>query len=203
MTKKAGNGVDNGIPLCYLCHATIDRYNEQCKRGNKYKPEELKARRNQVYEEYTRDIVPPIDVALTTNFRNNPKLKYLPPKVATAVAHQSDTHPVRVRIKAKVAVGGDEKGLVDDRHGYYDGRIMWNMNPRDVFFGSFNIKKEYAEQASEKELVIEIGVTVIDELGREHQLLSRCWRYVGDGKNQLWNPEPVTLAEWIRIRAQK
>jgi hypothetical protein len=119
------------------------------------------------------------------------------------VAHQSDTHPVRIRIKAKVAVGGDEKGLVDDRHGYYDGRIMWNMNPRHVFFGSFNIKKEYAEQASEKELVIEIGVTVIDELGREHQLLSRCWRYVDDGKNQLWNPEPVTLAEWIRIRAQK
>ena len=41
---------DNGIPLCFDCHQDIGSYNDEHPRGNKYRPNELKARRDQVYE---------------------------------------------------------------------------------------------------------------------------------------------------------
>jgi len=43
------NDVDNGIPLCFDCHQEIGAYNDKHPRGNKFRPEELCARRDQVY----------------------------------------------------------------------------------------------------------------------------------------------------------
>ena len=58
------NDIENAIPLCYDCHAKIGRYNVEHPRGNKYKPDELKARRDQIYEHYTRHLVPPLNIQL-------------------------------------------------------------------------------------------------------------------------------------------
>jgi hypothetical protein len=44
------NDEDNGIPLCFDCHQQIGSYNDKHPRGNKFRPEELRARRNQVYK---------------------------------------------------------------------------------------------------------------------------------------------------------
>jgi HNH endonuclease len=44
------NDEDNGIPLCFDCHQEIGSYNDKHPRGNKFRPEELRARRDQVYK---------------------------------------------------------------------------------------------------------------------------------------------------------
>ena len=64
------NDIDNALPLCFNCHSEVSRYNTEQPMGTKYKPEELKARREQVYEEFTRHLVPPIHYEITN---------YLPP----------------------------------------------------------------------------------------------------------------------------
>ena len=57
---KGGEDFDNAIPVCYYCHAQIGRYNKEHPRGNKYRIKELKKRREQIYEKYTRHLVPPL-----------------------------------------------------------------------------------------------------------------------------------------------
>ena len=58
--KENSNDIDNAIPLCYECHSEIGKYNKKHPKGNKYRPKELKARRDQIYEGQTRYLVPPI-----------------------------------------------------------------------------------------------------------------------------------------------
>lgn len=43
------NDVENGIPLCFDCHQEIGGYSDRHPKGNKFRPEELRARRGQVY----------------------------------------------------------------------------------------------------------------------------------------------------------
>jgi hypothetical protein len=43
------NDEDNGIPLCFDCHQEIGSYNVKHPRGNKIRPDELRARRDRVY----------------------------------------------------------------------------------------------------------------------------------------------------------
>src|SRR5207302_8254027 len=43
------NDEDNGIPLCFDCHQEVGSYNDSHPRGNKIRPEELRARRDRVY----------------------------------------------------------------------------------------------------------------------------------------------------------
>jgi hypothetical protein len=57
--EKGPGEIDNAIPLCYDCHAKTGRYNPKYPLGNKHRPKELKARREQVYEQHTRALVPP------------------------------------------------------------------------------------------------------------------------------------------------
>lgn len=47
--RGGSNEADNGIPVCFDCHQEIGAYNDSHPRGNKFRPEELKARRDRVY----------------------------------------------------------------------------------------------------------------------------------------------------------
>jgi len=49
-SKKGPNTEDNGIPLCLDCHQAAKAYNDKHPRGNKFRPEELRARRDLVYQ---------------------------------------------------------------------------------------------------------------------------------------------------------
>lgn len=44
------NDEENGIPLCLDCHQEIGAYRNSHPRGNKFRPEELRLRRDKVYE---------------------------------------------------------------------------------------------------------------------------------------------------------
>ena len=188
---EGGKNIDNAIPLCYDCHAEIGRYNEEHPRGNKYKPQELKARREQIYERYTRHLVPPIYFHLNQR-KIDPTKSHELPFVGFRLQHFGDSLPVNVKVEAKVVLDREDKGLVQHTKGYYDGKVRWNINPRTLFFGGFSIKEEYAK--SEKELMIELRITVIDQYGREHKFLPQCWRYIKEQNN--WNLEPRSFTEW-------
>jgi hypothetical protein len=58
--QSGTDDIDNAIPLCFECHGAVQHYNPKHPIGTKYKPSELKKRREQVYEEFTRHLVPPI-----------------------------------------------------------------------------------------------------------------------------------------------
>jgi len=44
------NEEDNGIPLCFDCHQEIGAYNDLHPKGNKFRSEELRSRRDRVYQ---------------------------------------------------------------------------------------------------------------------------------------------------------
>jgi hypothetical protein len=52
--------IENAMPLCFNCHAATGHYNQAHPLGRRYKKEELRARRDQIYEQYTRHLVPPV-----------------------------------------------------------------------------------------------------------------------------------------------
>src|SRR3989344_1525412 len=65
LTDQTLNEIDNAIPLCYECHAKVGHYNIEEPKGNKYTASELRSRREQVYEEFTRHLVPLINIQVT------------------------------------------------------------------------------------------------------------------------------------------
>jgi len=179
---KGGIDIDNAIPLCYDCHAKILAYNRLHPRGTRYRPTELKVRREQIYEKYTRHLVPPIHFEVTQNVRYS-ELKRKLPDVGFNIAHFGDSHPVRVKVEARVKLGEKDLGLLK---GHYGGEKLWNLNPRFTIFGHTSIPKEAAE--SNERLEIDVTVTIIDEYGREHLLLPMGYVYMRDHNS--WFLEP-------------
>jgi hypothetical protein len=185
---NGGNEIGNAIPVCYDCHSAIGKYNIAHPRGNKYRYEELKKRREQIYEQYTRHLVPPVLFACNQT-RPDGTVKKLP-FVGFNIQHLGDSLPVQVRVEAKIVHDGKDMGLIND--AYYNGEVKWNLNPRTGVLGGVSIPPKYVE--SGKDLKIEIRMTVIDQFEREHRLLPQCYRYVREG--DFWNLEPRSFAEW-------
>lgn len=46
---------DNGIPLCFDCHAEVGHYNPNHPRGNKFSPKELKEHRERLFQYVAKD----------------------------------------------------------------------------------------------------------------------------------------------------
>jgi hypothetical protein len=92
--RNGANDQGNAIPLCYHCHAEISHYNDEEPLGNKYRPEELKARREQIYERHTGHFVPPLLYKIT---KTNLPL----PDVGFEITHLGTYPPVKARIEAR------------------------------------------------------------------------------------------------------
>ena len=194
--RRAGNGLDNGIPLCYDCHAKIGHYNREHPRGNKYKPRELRARRNQIYDEHTRNIVPPIHFYLDQTRADGTQSDL--PFVVFHLQHLSDALPARLRIVANLKIGNSDPQIAQDGSGYYTGTTIWNINPRTVFWGGFGIIQEQLTRVNANErFIIQLNVTVIDQFDREHPLLPQSWTWVNDAEHnrRFWNLEPRSFCE--------
>lgn len=143
--------MDNGIPLCFDCHAAIGKYNKKHPLGNKYRYKELKTRREQIYEEYTKNLVPPIHFFLTQD-RINKKQNQLT-FVGFHLQHLGDSFPIRIKVEAKIILGDRDMGLTKDHTGYYTGQVKWNLNPRTLFWGGFSIPTKYCPPNSKEELI--------------------------------------------------
>lgn len=179
--KKNSDNIDDSIPVCSECHIKIGAYSSEHPKGTKYKAEELIQRREQVYEEYTRHLVPPIHFEITQNLPNNSQRSF--PDIGFNITHFGDFFPVRASVVAKIFL--DSKFL-GEPGGHYSGKEFWNMNPRLQSRGHFEVPKEAKEK--DKRLEIKVYVTIIDQYERYHELLPLGWVYERD-KNSWWlNP---------------
>lgn len=158
---RNSSDIDNAIPLCFDCHAAIGHYNREHPRGKKYGINELKARRNQIYEQHTRHLVPPVNYKLTQAGR---KL----PDVGFDLSNLGNTYPVRARIEIILVQGSRSFDPITS--GHYNGKYLWNLNPGFMVKGHFGIPSEIL-QNSDEPLRAKIDVTLIDIYEREHKLL--------------------------------
>ena len=180
--KVGLNGIDNAIPLCYDCHARIGRYNREHPRGNKFSSQELKARREQVYEEFTRHLMPPVNFKVT---QISPSRTL--PDIGFVVANYSDYLSVGLRATVGVFLGGKSLGFLP-RH--YSGAFIWNLNPRSIVSGHALAPKECAD--SMELLEVKVHLVVIDQFERNHELLPFGYVYLRDQKD--WYFEPSIIA---------
>jgi hypothetical protein len=186
--REDDNSLENAIPLCYNCHAKVHR---AAPMGSKYRPEELRKRRDQIYDEYTLSLVSPTPFEITQIIRDNPNI---PPRqlpdVGFNISHEGNTYPLRAKIKLSIYLG--DKFITLGQSGYYNGTITWHLNPLTRFYGHFSLPAECMN--SNERLTIEGKVTVIDIYDREHKLLPVCYTYVRPPRNY-WFFEPTEFAQ--------
>ena len=182
---KGTGDIDNAIPLCFNCHSEVGCYNAKHPTGNKFKPEELKARREQVYEEHTRHLVPPIWFDLTQNLPNGRKTDF--PDVRVNINHRGNSLPVKFSVAVKVFVG--DKYLKHKLPTQYTGEKLWNLNPGFGVGGHFQVSEEVIRKVkTDERLEIKVRVIIVDQYEREHQLLPLAWVYMK--KSNSWYLEP-------------
>jgi len=183
-SEGGSDDIDNAMPLCFDCHSEVMSYNNDHPRGNKYKRDELKARREQVYEEFTRHLVPPLHCEITQLLPGPIKKTREFPNVGFIMRNLSDFLPARVRVRMwSVMERGEIKPYLSD---HYCGKKLWNLNPQQMFSGHFNLEEEFIPKGGPLELRIQL--TVIDQYGREHQRLPNGYVYVPD--TNYWYAEP-------------
>ena len=153
--------IDNAIPLCFDCHAAIGHYSDRHPRGRKYTIKELKARRDQVYEQHTRHLVPPVHYKLIQGGRKFPEVGF-------EISNLGQTYPVRARVNVTLVQGSRSFDPITS--GHYNGKYMWNLNPGFVIREHFKVPSEILKNLEEW-LRAKIDVTLIDIHGREHTLL--------------------------------
>jgi hypothetical protein len=180
-SSEGSNEVENALPLCFDCHSEVQRYNDDHPRGTKFKPDELRARREQVFEEFTRHLVPPIHYQVTQALPGGGSRTF--PDVGFVLAHLGDSMPVKVRIMVHT-VRADSRGTTLD--GYYGGSKLWRLNPRFTVFGHFTMPDE--KRLPSDPIQLWIDVSIIDQYDRSHNLLPVEYVYVPD-KNS-WYLEP-------------
>jgi len=152
---------DNAIPLCFDCHGATGHYNPRHPRGRKYNIAELKARRDQVYEQYTRPLVPPVLYFLAQRGATERQL----PDVGFYISNLGNTYPVRARVQVKLAQGSR---MWPENSGHFSGRALWNLNPGFSVSAHFDVSQAMLEK---EPLRARIDVGLIDIYEREHKLL--------------------------------
>lgn len=182
-SKGGTNDQDNAIPLCFDCHSDVMRYNDDHPKGNKYKPSELKARREQVYEEFTRHLVPPVEAQITQIIPGSENVKREFPDVGFILRHLGDSLPVRVRVVVESMIDDRTISLPSD---LYSGEKAWNLNPRFMFSGHFNFPESHIP--TDNPIELRVVLTIIDQYCREHRMLPVGFVYVSDGN--YWYAEP-------------
>jgi len=188
-TDEELSNIDNAIPLCFDCHGKIKSYNLKHPVGTSYRLEELKARREQIYDKYTRHLVPLVTFNI---YQGNPNEDSGFPKIITFVEHHGLSLPVRARIEVKFVQDLRDTGIRKDATGYYSGATDWNLNPATRVNGNFTVPQECID--GDKDLKMEARLTVIDEYGRPHRMLPQAWTYVRKG--HYWFLEPRSFTTW-------
>jgi hypothetical protein len=178
--EKGAPELKNAIPLCYDCHAKIGHYRNEHPKGNKYQPDELTSRRDQVYETFTSHLIPPIDyqVVQISKF----------PDVSFLFTHLGGPYPARLKVKVEVILGNNNVGILPDQ---YNGNYVWNLNPRHRFRGHINLPKATVE--STQRLELDTTITIIDIYQREHVLLPMAHIY--DRTGNTWFAEPCPFIQ--------
>jgi hypothetical protein len=98
--KDGPDDAENGIPVCFDCHQEIGAYNDEHPKGNKFRPDELKARRDHVYHLVETGVIFAQIVAQHT--RSN-QVTGLVPEIPASPIRPSLVNSSAVRIVAPIA----------------------------------------------------------------------------------------------------
>jgi hypothetical protein len=180
--------IDNAIPLCFNCHQKVFSYDPKHPLGIKYTPEELKAKRDEIYEKYTDHLVPEFGFQITQNSppwytRGYPSVGFI-----LVLSRMKAPQPIGFRVLVTAFLNGRNRGTTSDRH--YSGRRIWEQPQpqRDsdyMFWGNFTSPVRRVRNG--QRLEFRVKVTAIDKYKREH-LKTKSWVYVP--KANSWYPEP-------------
>jgi len=181
------NDIDNAYPVCYDCHAKLQRYDSVHRRGTKYRLNERRECRDQIYEKYTKHLVPPIIYSITQKIKEDspkePPQKRQLPDVGFNLTHRGGSLPVMVRVALEVKFAGKSVGISSD---YYNGKKLWRLNPSLTHQGHFSLPRRMVN--SRKRIEIEIRLSIIDAFKREHTFLPIGFVYLR--KENDWYLEP-------------
>lgn len=138
---------------------------------------------------------PRLNMEITQRIIGHPHDKREFPSVGFNMFNPND-YPIRVKLELRTILGGRNLGLIQDRKGYYSGKIEVNLNPmgkppiiKGLINGNFAIPKECLD--STEELTIEVRATIIDQNNRKYELLPESWTYMR--KHNAWFYEPKTF----------
>jgi hypothetical protein len=101
---------------------------------------------------------------------------------------------VKARIEIKFVLDRVDLGIMKDDSGYYSGETDWNLNPSIRFNGNFTVPQNCID--SEKDLKMEVRLTIIDEYGRPHRMLPQAWTYFRP--KHYWFMEPRSFTNWSK-----
>jgi len=186
--KDASWEIGNAIPLCPNCHQKIFCYNDKHPLGAKYTAEELRAGRDEVYEKYTRNLVPEFGFAITQNSPPWYTRAYPSVGFTLVLSRMQDLQPIRFRVVVTAFLNGRNRGTTADRH--YSGRKIWDepqplRDRENMFWGNFT--SPVPKVRNGQHLEFRVRVTAVDKYEREHAKTT-SWAY--DSKNNYWFPEP-------------
>lgn len=180
---------DNCLPVCYDCHGALSHYDEKQPRGRRFHPDELKRRREQVYENHTRQFVPPTQFELLPDPRNLPVAGF-------KAMNLGNYPPVQASIVLTTFVDGHDHGKPDCPH--YNGDTLVNLNPQHGFRGF--VRLPAASAGYRRRLLVRVGITIVDPYGREHRLLPFGYVHMRDpgGGSLGWYYEPAPDSKAVR-----
>lgn len=186
--QNGGDDIDNAIPLCFECHGIVQHYNDEHPIGTKYKPDELKVRRDQVYEEFTRYLVLQIHYVITQTIPGSAGTKRNLPDVGFIVDHRGIGPPAQLKVNVVAKLDGESVGTPENDRGHYSGTKVWNLNPTLGVSGHFSLPESAVGKTGKLELVVD--VTIIDVYKREHTNLPVSWVYMAAGNDWYFEPCP-------------
>jgi hypothetical protein len=183
------NEIDNAIPVCYDCHSKLEYSLLNSPRGSKYSPQEIKDRRDQIYEEKTRHLVPILTYGPTDGMQF--------PKVQFYISNHDGSLNAQALCKVEIYINNKLFGT-PTRH--YSGEHTWVCNPGLASVGWFDLsdpqklvkKSNYRgilpDKAKDKDLRLRVHLTIIDTFERKHERIPVEW-YFSWGKNK-WEFDP-------------
>ena len=196
--KKSGsNKEDNGIPLCYECHARVEHYNPSHPLGTSYRHKELKRRREQVFEEYTSHLVPHVHYEITQRRVKAGDRKL--PDVGFRLEHRKGSYPARIGVCVAIQVHSKR---FDVSSKYYSGSRLWHLNPGTKHHGHFDIPSgAMKEFASANKMTAIVDITIKDPYDRSHDLLPVAWTIKDAKSDWFFEPSPPKLRRSKRRQA--
>lgn len=177
---------ENAMPLCFDCHAKVSHYDSAQPLGTKFKPSELKQRRDQVYDEFTRHLVPALSYEIQRVGRELPDVGF-------QVKHPGQAPSVQLHVRLDTYLNGEVISAPGDP--LYQGKMRWNLNPNEGVNGHFHVPADACKLGVD--LRVGVNVTIYDVYDRPHKLLPVTYVYSGGIK--LWWLDPVDPAQ-IRSR---
>jgi hypothetical protein len=191
-SNPSNNDLDNLIPVCFDCHDELERYNPEHPLGTKYRHLEIKTRRDQIYETYTRDYLRQVEIRLSRydlrELDQTSKQTERPwGDISCSVRTLSQDIPVKLRLCIKTY--HENRPLVENMGDLYSGEALWNLNPSFIVYGHFSLPIKPEVQPFH--FRAEVFWSVIDVLEREHEMLS--FSYVWTEPTRDWWFDPRTL----------